>query len=285
MPQALLPSSAAAFAPRTPPSVVLDAKVPQWLTATLKRVSPARRRLNNPKQQTNCLLQILSPQSATWALCSMMLDGLFGMIHIEAYVVYVDMVSQNEVAFKLTKETISILEGFHEEFLVNSADHYSGKQAHANELQEDFVKAVNKFIYRTNAEALEGLQENGSGELLCGNSADVKAAISRLFVPIVPSPPIPYPYHPLPGRTMLWTPESVYVSGAVDAWNTQSTIPLTSITNQYNPTLESTLDVSYARSFSIDFVSTKASQYICRLHPSDSFDNPMEPPEPAALLW
>ncbi|CRL27347.1 unnamed protein product [Penicillium camemberti] len=49
MPQALLPSSAAAFAPRTPPSVMLDANVPQWLTMTPKRVRRARHPLNNPK--------------------------------------------------------------------------------------------------------------------------------------------------------------------------------------------------------------------------------------------
>ncbi|KAJ6118191.1 hypothetical protein N7471_013658 [Penicillium samsonianum] len=86
MPQALVPSSAAAFAPRTPPSVVRDANVPQWLKVTLKR-------------------------RATWTLCWVMLEGLLGMIHLEAYVVHVDMVSREEVGFKLTKEPISTLEG------------------------------------------------------------------------------------------------------------------------------------------------------------------------------
>ena len=186
MPQALLPSSAAAFAPRKPPIVVLDVNVPQWLTVTLQRVSPDRRPLNNPKHQTDYLTKILSPESATWELCSMMLEGLLEMIHIQAYVVHVDMVSRKEVAFKLTKETISALAGFHEEFQSVNPWNWPGKQAQMDKLQEEFVKAANKFVYRTNAEALEGLEEDGSGELLCDNSADAKAAISRLFVPLEP---------------------------------------------------------------------------------------------------
>lgn len=287
MPEAILPSSAAAFAPRTPPSVVLDADVPQWLTVTLKRVRRARNPLNNPKQQTDFLIYILSTQSATWTLCSMMLEGLLGMIHIEAYVVHVDMVSRKEMGFKLTKETISTLEGVHEEFLLNSANcmwNCSGKKAHMNELQEKFVKAANKFVYRTNAEAL-GLDEDGSGDLLCDRSADVRAVISRLFVPMVPLPPIPCPHHPLPSGIRPWTPESAGLSETIGAWNTQPTIPVMSAMIQYNPTLENTPHVSCAGSSPIDVVGTKTPQYICRLHPSDSFDTPIEPLELVSHLW
>jgi hypothetical protein len=39
------------------------------------------------------------------------LEGLLGMIHMEAYVVHVNMVSREEVSFKLTKETTSTLKG------------------------------------------------------------------------------------------------------------------------------------------------------------------------------
>lgn len=211
MPTVLLPSSAAAFAPRSSPNVVLTRKVAPWLTATLKRVNRVKRPLNNVTQHTRCLTETLSSTNAIWTLCSMMftkapeaelrkdenplVEGLFNyqMIHIEAYVVHVDMVSRNEVAFKLTPETIESLVDFHKEiYSVDAAANtwdWSGKQAQLKKLQEEFVQAANKFVYRTDAEALEGLEEDGAGELLCNRSEEAKAAISSLFVPLLPPPP------------------------------------------------------------------------------------------------
>ena len=71
MPIALLPASAAAFAPRGNPTVVLS-KVEQWLTATLKRVNRVKRPLNNVTQHTRCLTETLSSPNAIWTLCSLM---------------------------------------------------------------------------------------------------------------------------------------------------------------------------------------------------------------------
>ncbi|KAJ5084578.1 hypothetical protein NUU61_009157 [Penicillium alfredii] len=211
MPTVLLPSSAAAFAPRSSPNVVLNRKVAPWLTATLKRVNRVKRPLNNVTQHTRCLTETLSSTNAIWTLCSMMfpkapeaelrkdenplVEGLFNfqMIHIEAYVVHVDMVSRNEVAFKLTPETIEALVDFHKDvYSVDAAANtwdWSGKQAQLKKLQEEFVQAANKFVYRADAEALEGLEEDGAGELLCGRSDEAKAAISGLFARLLPPPP------------------------------------------------------------------------------------------------
>lgn len=205
MPTVLLPSSAAAFAPRSSPNVVLNRKVAPWLTATLKRVNRVKRPLNNVTQHTRCLTETLSSSNAIWTLCSMtfpkgpeaklrkddnpLIEGLFNyqMIHIEAYVVHVDMVSRNEVAFKLTPETIeSLVDYYNDIFSVDNASRHqwdwSGKHSELKKLQEEFVQAANKFVYRTNAEALEGLEEDGAGELLCSRSAEVKAAIDKLFI-------------------------------------------------------------------------------------------------------
>lgn len=211
MPTVLLPSSAAAFAPRSSPNVVLNTKAAPWLTATLKRVNRVKRPLNNVTQHTRCLTETLSSPNAIWTLCSMMftkapetelrkdenplVEGLsnFQMIHIEAYVVHVDMVSRNEVAYKLTPETIESLVDFHKDvYSVDAAANtwdWSGKQAQLKKLQEEFVQAANKFVYRADAEALEGLEEDGAGELLCGRSEEARAAIENLFVPLLPPPP------------------------------------------------------------------------------------------------
>ena len=119
----------------------------------------------------------------------------YKMISIEAYIVHVDMVSQNEVAFKLTPETIEALVEYHKE--VHSKDtsastwNWSEKEVQLKKLQEDFVQAANKYVYRTSAMALEGLEEDGAGELLCGRSEEVKTAIMGLFLPLLPPPPRP----------------------------------------------------------------------------------------------
>lgn len=213
MPTILLPSSAAAFAPRSSPNVVLNTKVEPWLTAALKRVNRVKRPLNNVTQHTRCLTETLSSQNAIWTLCSMMfpkapdaelrkdenplVEAVFNyqMIHVEAYAVHVDMVSQNEVAFKLTPETIEALVDFHRDiYCADAAAHtwdWPEKAKQLKKLQDEFNQAANKFVYRTNAHALEGLEEDGAGELLGGRSEEAKNAISNLFVPLLPPPPPP----------------------------------------------------------------------------------------------
>ena len=211
MPAQLLPASAAAFATRSAPNIVLNTKVDPWLTATLKRINRIKRPLNSVPQHFRCLTETLSSPSAIWTLCSLMVprapdadlvkddnplvEAVFNykMISVEAYIVHVDMVSQNEVAFKLTTETIDALVEYHKD--VHSKDtsastwNWSEKEVQLKKLQEDFVQAANKYVYRTSAMALEGLEEDGAGELLCGRSAEVKTAIMGLFLPLLPPPP------------------------------------------------------------------------------------------------
>ncbi|KAL8803544.1 MAG: hypothetical protein Q9182_003145 [Xanthomendoza sp. 2 TL-2023] len=214
MPPLLLPSSAAAFKTRSAPNIVLSTKVDPWLTVTLKRINQERRikrPLNSVPQHFRCLTETLSSTSAIWTLCSLILpkapeselrrddnplvEALFNyqMITIEAYIVHVDMVSQNEVAFKLTPETIESLVEYHKD--IHSVDtaaatwNWSEKEVQLKKLQEDFVQAANRYVYRTNAMALEGLEEDGSGELLSGRSDEVRSAIMGLFLPLLPPPP------------------------------------------------------------------------------------------------
>ncbi|EDN02344.1 conserved hypothetical protein [Histoplasma mississippiense (nom. inval.)] len=117
----------------------------------------------------------------------------YQLLHVEAYVVHVDMISQNEVAFKLTPETIESLVEYHKDiYSVDTAANtwnWSEKEIQLKKLQEEFVQAANRFVYRTSATALEGMEEDGAGELLCGRSDEAKAAILGLFLPLLPPPP------------------------------------------------------------------------------------------------
>lgn len=254
MPISLLPASAAAFAPRSAPTVVLNSKVEPWLTQTLKRTNRVKRPLNSVPQHYRCLTDTLSGAAAIWTLCSLMLpkapdselrkdsnplvEALFNyqLIHIEAYVVHVDMVSQYEVAFKLTPETIEALVEYHKDIysIDTSASTWSWaeKEAQLKKLQEEFVQAVNRYVFRTNVRALEGLEEDGAGELLDGRSEDVRNAIMGLFHPLVPPPPrfvdLVRPALLLPSSTgsqSWWQPTQSLQPPMIESWKVLPSTP------------------------------------------------------------
>jgi len=267
MPTILLPASAAAFAPRSTCNVVLNTKVEPWLTATLKRINKIKRPLNSVPQHTRCLTETLSSPNAIWSLCSLMVpkapmkelredsnplvQALFNyqLIHVDAYVVHIDMVSQNEVAFKLTTDTIESLVDYHKEvFSVDTAENtweWSEKEQQLKKLQEEFVQAANKFVYRTSALALEGMEEDGAGELLCGRSEEVRAAILGLYVPLLPPPPRvveiirPTPLLPSSTGTEQWWPSQhlqTIQPAPVEAWKIvpSSPSPVSSCDSHHN---------------------------------------------------
>ncbi|KAK4106472.1 hypothetical protein N658DRAFT_512298 [Parathielavia hyrcaniae] len=212
MPPQLLPASAAAFAPRASSvNVVLGSKVEPWLTQTLKRINKIKRPLNSVPQHQRCLTETLSSPNAIWTLASLLLpkapepelrkdsdplvEALFNyqMVHLEAYIVHVDMVLRSEVAYKLTPETIEALIEYHKDIYcvdakANTYD-WPEKGQQCKKLHDDFVQAVNKFVFRTHVSALEGLEEDGAGELLGGKSEDVKNSIMGLIKPLLSPPP------------------------------------------------------------------------------------------------
>ncbi|KKA27846.1 hypothetical protein TD95_005399 [Thielaviopsis punctulata] len=217
MPPQLLPASAQAFAPRASSvNVVLGSKVEPWLTQTLKRINRVKRPLNSVPQHQRCLTETLSSPNAIWTLCSLILanapeadlqhpdsegnplaDALanYSMLHVEAYIVHVDMVLRNEVAFKLTAETIDALVTYHKDVHCMDAKantvQWPEKDSQAKKLHDDFVQAVNKYVFRTPVTALEGLEEEGAGELLGGRAEEVKKAIFAMLKPLVLPPPPP----------------------------------------------------------------------------------------------
>ncbi|CAK7265358.1 hypothetical protein SEPCBS119000_001471 [Sporothrix epigloea] len=212
MPPQLLPASAAAFAPRASSvNVVLGSKVEQWLTLTLRRINRVKRPLNSVAQHQKCLTETLSSKAAIWTLASLMVpkapesdllrdhnplvEAMFNhrLIIIEAYIVHVDMVLRNEVAFKLTPDSIEALIEHHANVHCVDAkantDDWPEKEQQCSKMHADFVQAINKYVYRTHVTALEGLEEGGAGELLCGKSDEVKTSILALFKSLQPPTP------------------------------------------------------------------------------------------------
>ncbi|GAB7358212.1 hypothetical protein MBLNU230_g0364t1 [Neophaeotheca triangularis] len=262
MPLQLLPASAQAFAPRSAPTIVLNNKVEPWLTQTLKRINKIKRPLNSVPQHFRCLTETLGGEAAIWSLASLMLpkgpdselrkdddplvEALFNyqLVHVEAYVVHVDMVSQHEVAFKLTKDTIEALVEYHRDIysVDASANTWSWpeKEAQVKKMQDEFVQAANRFVFRTGIRALEGLEEDGAGELLDGRSEDVKSAIMNLFLPLLPPPPrivdVIHPAPLLPSQNMAgnwWgQPQCLAPNPApVDSWRVLPSTPSPSSTS------------------------------------------------------
>lgn len=263
MPVQLLPASAAAFAPRASSvNVVLGSKVEPWLTQTLKRINRVKRPLNSVPQHHRCLTETLSSPNALWNLASLMLPKApdadlrrdsnplieaifnFQIIHLEAYIVHVDMVLRNEVAFKLTPDTIELLIEYHKDIhCVNAKANtyeWSEKEQQCKKLHDEFIQAINKFVFRTHVSALEGLEEDGAGELLAGKSEDVKNAVMALVKPLLPPPPrvvdvIRQP--PLlpssPANANMWsqppTPQSL--PAPVESWRVLPSSPSVSATS------------------------------------------------------
>ncbi|KAF4978363.1 hypothetical protein FZEAL_5238 [Fusarium zealandicum] len=253
MPVQLLPASAAAFAPRASSvNVVLGSKIEPWLTQTLKRINRVKRPLNSVAQHHRCLTETLSSPNAIWTLTSIMLSKTpetdfrrdphnplfeaimnYELVHVEAYIVHVDMVLRSEVAYKLTQDTIDALVEYHKEIHCVDAKantyEWSDKEQQCKKLHDDFVQAINKFVFRTHVSALEGLEEEGAGELLCGKSEEVKNCIAALMKPLLPPPPRvvdvvrqPTLLPSSPHNTMWSHPANL---GTVDSWRVLPSSP------------------------------------------------------------
>ena len=309
MPISLLPASAAAFAPRSGPTIVLNSRVEPWLTQTLKRVNRVKRPLNSVPQHHRCLNELLSGDNAIWTLASLMLpkapdsqlrkdpnplvEAVFNyqLLHVEAYVVHVDMVSQHEVAFKLTPESIDALVEYHRD--IYSVDvkattwDWADKDAQLLKLHEDFVQAVNRYVYRTGVRALEGIEDEGAGELLEGRGEEVKNAIMGHFLPLLPPPPrivdVVRPTTMLPsspGNTTWWQPAAQVPSqphsGATESWRMVPATPSPPIATCTEPqaSLWSTLGLD-------DFQLPSPTPSYCQPYNSTLYCSP--PPPVAAI--
>lgn len=275
MPPQLLPASAAAFAPRAASvNVVLGSKVEPWLTQTLKRINRIKRPLNSVPQHQRCLTETLSSPNAIWTLTSLMLpkapeaelkkdpnpliEAIFNyqMIHVEAYIVHVDMVLRNEVAWKLTPDSIEVLIEYHKDVhcvnaKANTYD-WSEKEQQCKKLHEDYIQAINKFVYRTHVSALEGLEEDGAGELLSGKSDEVKTNLLGLMKPLLPPPPRVVdvirqpPLLPSSPASAIWSAATTTATmpAPVEAWRVLPSSPSVTSTESNSPSIWASIGMS-----------------------------------------
>lgn len=184
----------------------------------------------------------------------------YQIIHVEAYIVHVDMVLRNEVAYKLTPDTIDTLVEYHKDIYCANAKaniyDWTEKDQQCKKLHEEYVQAINKFVYRTHVTALEGLEEDGMGELLGGKSDEVKSQILGLQKPLLPPPPKVMdvfrqpPLLPSSPASMLWSqPHATSCLPApVEAWRVLPSSPSVSVTSaDSNVTLWATMGLGDAQ--------------------------------------
>jgi hypothetical protein len=171
-----------------------------------------------------------------------LVEGLFNyqLLHVEAYIVHVDMVLRNEVAFKLTPDSIESLIEYHKDIhcvdIAANTYNWSEKTQQVKKLHEEFIQSINKFVFRTHVSALEGLEEDGAGELLCGKSEEVKNSLQALFLPLLPPPPRvvdvvrpPTLLPSSPANANWWSQPTIQSStpAPVDSWRVLPSSPST----------------------------------------------------------
>ncbi|KAL5894993.1 hypothetical protein ACKVWC_000214 [Pyricularia oryzae] len=173
-------------------TVTLGSKVEPWLTEILTRIE-TNEPLDSVSEHQMCLGKALSSPNAIWLLASLMLKTpksevdrgfYYQLVVIEANIVLVD-IPCNKVVFKLTLNTIeTLIKYYHDVYCVDD----EGKEHHQR-LHEDFVQAIKRYVFYMRASVLEGLEKDGAGELLCGQSQNVKNSILELMQRLSPSPP------------------------------------------------------------------------------------------------
>lgn len=271
MPRVLLPNTASPYLPRSPTQVVLNRTVEPWLTEILKNINRTKRRLRSASQHVQFLTEILSSTAALWNLCTLavskapkiqlvkdpnpLIEALNNtkLLHVHAYVVYVDLVS-NQISFKLSPDTIQELIKYHKDVYLVDQDmstwQWAQKYSQIKKLHEEFVLAVHEFIIITNADSLEGIDDDGAGELLCGRSDAVKSAVMGLFCPLL-SPALPsyIPIHPVdPWKVIPSQPlfPSQPDTTLLDPWPSQPPFPqLLPLPSLYSWTLGTTISPIY----------------------------------------
>lgn len=195
----LLPTSAAAGAPRPTSVIVLLQDMEPWITAVLERINVTQSILQSVVLQQRYLSNKLASPNAIWTLASIMLPKVTcsdtvievdknQIIHIEAYIVHVDLVHRNELSFKLTTKSIEYLVQYHER--MSNTNVSTEESSQVKKMHEEFIRAINDFVYWTHAKELEGLDEDGAGELLCEKSEKVKHRILNLFRPAMDMTPL-----------------------------------------------------------------------------------------------
>jgi hypothetical protein len=111
-----------------------------------------------------------------------------GIRSIQAHVVHIDMISRNEMGFKLTPETVQGLVDFYDNipYHVRSA---SSNGSRNNDPRRAFVQKVTDLVFCTSISALESLKKDGTGVLFGHQRMTARQAVDRLLISeIAPQP-------------------------------------------------------------------------------------------------
>ncbi|KXH51412.1 hypothetical protein CNYM01_13738 [Colletotrichum nymphaeae SA-01] len=204
MTQVLLHTSVANCGSRTlAPIFDLGLTVQPWLTQTPQSVENQIESLDSAVHHQACIFKRLSTPRSIWYLACITapipsepelrqssnqdIERLsdFRLIHIKASIIHVDMRDRDEVAFKLTTESINSLVEYYERSHrvgpVAKTHERSGNDRVRIKVCNDFTRAIKEFVYRTHVYALEGLEEHGAGELLVDDSEEVKEIILSMM--------------------------------------------------------------------------------------------------------
>ncbi|KAI6479812.1 hypothetical protein MCOR11_011738 [Pyricularia oryzae] len=182
--------SVAAFTPQpSSMTVVLGSRIEPWLTESLRRIKP-NEPLNSVAEHQTCLSKVLSSPNTIWILASLMREGSksesdpeFYLVDIETNIVLVD-IPCDEVVFKLTSNTTDALIKYYQDVYCVDAKE---KEQHKRQLK-DFIEAINRYTFRMPAVVLDGLEKDGAGEPLSGQSRNFKTRILNLMERLSPSP-------------------------------------------------------------------------------------------------
>ncbi|KAI1839422.1 hypothetical protein JX265_013962 [Neoarthrinium moseri] len=106
------------------------------------------------------------------------------IIHIEGYIERVDKASKQAI-FKLTPCSINALIQYHRAVHCLDGEADESKRTHAAEIHKLFMQSIHHFSH--SASVLEEMEADGTGELPCKESEDVKVRIWRLAFSVWPA--------------------------------------------------------------------------------------------------
>lgn len=204
----ILPATAKASAERQAVTVQLgtkDSKVLRNIRKRIKEVGGPT--ITNARVQRAYLAKALSSASAIWTLCHLMLpwhpeknhETCLEAAHcnsgvlftVEAYVVdvYSDHTATDQeganvshVLFTLTKTTIlELTEYYGRVHLMDMSQHYGLAHDDQAKAKAEYQRSLAGFLFSPPIDVLEGLEEDGTGELLGSWSAAVKDRLLELF--------------------------------------------------------------------------------------------------------
>jgi hypothetical protein len=165
------------------------------------RQSKIKRANKALSQQARFLEEALGAETAIWQLASIsgsaqpnQSPDSWAVIQIQARVLCIDFIQSQGICFKLTTDTIeALMDHLQSVYRDHVKVHLFGNAAREERMEASvraFEEAIKGFVFWTETACLEGMEEDGSGELTSRHSTEVKSAILKLLEPIEKHMPV-----------------------------------------------------------------------------------------------